>query len=229
MNPDDLVKAAPVLAKGAAALGASVPFTAILKRMLGPAADEVAQMCRDQIRLYRYGRQLSCLQKAEKMAMEAGFQPNPVPPKILFPLLEGASYEENEDMHTMWAGLLANAANPSWPDRVRPGYIALLRQMAPDEAALLNWLYTDAIRGRKPNYYLTIEWFVPDLRPIYRDLVSAKPKSADDFHGCLAALQGSFLIERFDVMIDKEFALKLRLTERGGNLVAACTVPVLQK
>src|SRR5579863_756587 len=104
MNPDDFVKAAPEIAKGVAALGAAIPFTAIVKRMLGPAADELAEMWRDQVRLYRYERQLKCVQKAEKMAEEAGFTPQAVPPKILFPLLEGASFEEDEHSHTMWAG-----------------------------------------------------------------------------------------------------------------------------
>jgi hypothetical protein len=65
MTPDDLIHAAPAIAKGAVALGASIPFTSIVKRMLGPAADEVAEMWRDQVRLYRYGRQLKLLEKAE--------------------------------------------------------------------------------------------------------------------------------------------------------------------
>lgn len=45
------MKIAPEIAKGAAAIGAAVPFTAIVKRMLGPAADELAEMWRDQVRL----------------------------------------------------------------------------------------------------------------------------------------------------------------------------------
>jgi hypothetical protein len=64
MGPDDLIKAAPAIAKGAGALAAAVPFTAIVRRMLGPAADEVAEMWRDQVRVYRYGRQLK-LQSSE--------------------------------------------------------------------------------------------------------------------------------------------------------------------
>src|SRR5258708_29078795 len=80
MNPDDLIKAAPAIAKGAGALAAAIPFTAIVKRMLGPAADELAEMWRDQVRMYRYGRQLKCVEKAEKMAQEAGFTPQAVPP-----------------------------------------------------------------------------------------------------------------------------------------------------
>ena len=55
MDPNELIKAAPELAKGAAALGAAVPFTAIVKRMLGPAADGLAEMLRDQVRLVRSG------------------------------------------------------------------------------------------------------------------------------------------------------------------------------
>src|SRR6266852_2781306 len=130
MNPDDILKAAPVIAKGAGALATAIPFTAIVKRMLGPAADEQAEMLRDQVRLYRYERQLKCLEKAERMAQEAGFTPQAVPPKILFPLLEGASFEEDENLHDMWAALLANAASLENADKVRPGLIAILKQMS---------------------------------------------------------------------------------------------------
>jgi hypothetical protein len=140
MNPDDIIKAAPAIAKGAGALAAAIPFTGIVKRMLGPAADELAEMWRDQVRMYRYERQLKCVEKAERMAQEAGFTPNPVPPKILFPLLEGASFEENEDLHTMWAALLANAASPDGADKVRPAFISVLKQMSPDEASVLTFI-----------------------------------------------------------------------------------------
>src|SRR6266446_911734 len=135
MNPDDIIKAAPAIAKVAGPLSAAIPFTAIVKRMLGPAADELAEMWRDQVRLYRYERQVKCVEKAERMAQEAGFTPQAVPPKILFPLLEGASFEDNEDLHTMWAALLANAAS-SESKALRPSFISILRELAPDEAAV---------------------------------------------------------------------------------------------
>src|SRR5437016_6381821 len=117
MNPDDIIKAAPAIAKGVEALAVAIPFTGIVKRMLGPAADEVAEMWRDQVRLYRYERQLKCVEKAERMAKEAGFTPQAVPPKILFPLLEGASFEEDDNLHDMWASLLANLAVPDDADK----------------------------------------------------------------------------------------------------------------
>src|SRR6266567_1648626 len=129
MDPNDLIKAAPAIAKGLTVVGAAIPFTAVVKRMLGPAADELAEIWRDQVRMYRYERQLKCVEKAERMAQEAGFTPQAVPPKILFPLLEGASFEENEDLHTMWAALLANAASEHDRDKVRPGFLATMKQM----------------------------------------------------------------------------------------------------
>jgi hypothetical protein len=136
MNPDDILKAAPEIAKVVAPVAAAIPFTGIVKKMLGPAADEVAEMLRDRVRLYRYGNQMRCIEKAEKMARDAGFTPKAVPPKILFPLLEGASFEEDENLHKMWAALLANAAaNISMA--VRPTFISILKDLAPDEAYLL--------------------------------------------------------------------------------------------
>jgi hypothetical protein len=150
MDPTELIKAGPQLVKGAAAIGAVVPFTSIVKRMLGPAADELAEMWRDQIRLYRYERQLKCVQKAERMAQEAGFTPQAVPPKILFPLLEGASFEDNEDLHTMWAALLANASTASAADLVRPSFCELLSLMTSDVARLLNLAFDYATEKAHP-------------------------------------------------------------------------------
>jgi hypothetical protein len=137
MDANEIVKHAPELLKGGAALAGAFKVTDLVKAMLGPATAEIAERFRDNVRLYRYGRQLECLKKAEKMAKDAGFTPKAVPIKLLFPLLEGSSLEENEDLHTMWAALLANAASPAQVEMVRPGFIAILRQMAPDEASLL--------------------------------------------------------------------------------------------
>lgn len=146
MIEDEIIKHIPEAMGVAKVAAASIPFTAIVKRMLGPAADELAEMWRDQVRLYRYERQLKCVEKAEKMVQDAGFTPKAVPIKLLFPLLEGASLEEDEDLHTMWAALLANAASPENAGKVRPAFSAILRELTPDEAALLNWMYIQRVK-----------------------------------------------------------------------------------
>jgi hypothetical protein len=140
MDANEITKHAPGLLKGGAALAGALKFTDVVKAMLGPATAEIAERFRDEVRRYRYGRQLECLKKAEKMAMDAGFTPKAVPIKLLFPLLEGASLEENEDLHTMWAALLANAASPKNAERARPGFIAILKHLSYDEAVMLKWM-----------------------------------------------------------------------------------------
>lgn len=125
----------------------------LIERMLGPAADELAAMWADQVRTYRLERQTNCVKKAERMLAEAGITPSAVPPKILFPLLEGASFEDDEEMHTMWSALLANATLPR--SNVRPSFIATLKQMAPDEAAILVYLEDELdfnLNSRDPIY-----------------------------------------------------------------------------
>ena len=228
MDPNELIKAAPQLAKGAAALGAAVPFTAIVKRMLGPATDEVAEMWRDQIRVYRYGRQLKLLEKAEKMAKDAGLTPQAVPPKILFPLLEGASFEDNEHLHTMWAALLANAASPNGLELVRPGFIAILRELAPDEAALLNWLYETADTIAPPlNQIRLISAYVslgfgPKDTDSSRKQLSESQAFLQRFVACRDSLESARLLRR-SIGENDETHYLLSLT--GRAFVTLCRPP----
>lgn len=224
MNPEDLLKAMPELAKGATALGAAIPFTAIAKRMLGPAADEIAEMWRDKVRLYRYRSQLACVQKAVRMAEGAGFQPGPVPPKILFPLLEGVSYEEDEDMHTMWAALLTNSTNPQTAEKVRPSFIAILKELAPDEAKLLNWLYAEVEMRNRAIPRPSTEFQFDDLSGAYRHLQNGA-RLGDQFVICLSNLEAADLIDKLDHKVNDEVMRRYVHTARGMAFYQACCPP----
>jgi Abortive infection alpha len=232
MNPDDLIKAAPEIAKGAGALAAAIPFTSIVRRMLGPAADEVAEMWRDQVRVYRFGRQIKLLEKAERMAQEAGFTPQPVPPKILFPLLEGASFEDNESLHTMWAALLANAASPDGADKVKPGFIAALRQMAPDEAALLNRISEGYVGERLLDESTLMETYV-SLGFGAEVYTGDRNRQAEEsmaflrkFRACRDSLVAEQLIKKSD---DPPEDTKYGLSSRGLGFLSACHPPTKPK
>ena len=145
--------------------------------MLGPASGEFAERIRDEIRLYRFGRQLELLKKAEKMAQDAGYTPKAVPIKILFPLLEGASLEENEDLHTMWAALLAHASDPKTCELVRPSFADLLKLMTPEMAWLLNMSFDKALDA-----------YIPESKP---DIVTIMDLSRIDL-GTFRNLYGLF-------------------------------------
>jgi hypothetical protein len=227
MSADEIIKHIPEIASAAKVAVAAVPFTAIVKKILGPAADEVSELFRDKVRLYRYGQQIKCLEKAERMAQEAGFTPQPVPPKILFPLLEGVSFEENEDLHTMWAALLANAASPESGQKTKPGLISILKQMSPEEAAFLNWIYDEnERRGHWPDYLeadaLCKGFIALGLASDLDELRKIDGGSRQLFESCLDALQAVQLVRSVSA---GELVL-YGLTFRGREFVTACRPPL---
>lgn len=136
MDPGEFLKLAPHLQGIATTIVAGVPIAEIVKRIVLPSADVLGKRMSDRVE--------RCFGKAAKMIEDAGITPQPVPDKLVIEILQGASLEDDEHLHTMWAALLANAASPGHSDQVKPGFTAILKQMSPDEAELLNLLYTHA-------------------------------------------------------------------------------------
>ncbi|MGA2186817.1 MAG: Abi-alpha family protein [Bryobacteraceae bacterium] len=217
MDPKELIE----LVKGGAAVAGAFKLTDIIRAMLGPATAEIAEQFRDKARLYRYERQLDCLKKAAQMAKDAGFTPMAVPIKLLFPLLEGALLEESEDLHTMWAALLANASSPEDAEKVRPGFIAILRQLSPEEAALLNCIYkrtkvygdiVSVAQLKQQNVFKTLDVSLDGLEASQL-VCSLRPHVAG-----LSGIGGDDL----SLADERRF---FGLTSRGGAFVEACRTP----
>jgi TonB family protein len=66
--------------------------------------------------------------------------------QLFLPILDGASIQDDDDLHTRWAALLANAATS--PTLVHPSYIELLKQLTPEDAQLLDRLY-DSCKAKR--------------------------------------------------------------------------------
>jgi len=236
MNPENIIESVPALVRGGMVLGGAAILTDAGKRILGPAADEFGERWRDEVRLYHYKRQLECVKKAKKIALEAGFTPTAVPVKMLFPLLECASLEEDEDLHTMWSALLANAASPEYANQIRLGYIAVLHQLAADEAALLNWIWSDHLHKleKLPEYLKKVagkrrlghEWYYMELEAALKQITAARAEMVSDPDECLSSLETAFLLERFNVSIDDKVITKFRLIRRGCDFIKACSPPL---
>lgn len=230
MDPTELLKHAPELVKGGAAVAGALKITEVMKAILGPAASEIAERFRDEIRRYRYGRQLECLKKAERMAQDAGFTPKAVPIKLLFPLLENASFEENEDLHNMWAALLANAASPDKNDAVRPGFLPILKHLSHDEAVMLRWMLDQIPRkGGKLGPRILVSY--TRIRSAYSELfgnVNALPDDESDgidprCRVCVSGLVGAGLIEKTEDSESGRWGFMF--TWYGYEFVTACTAP----
>lgn len=122
-------------------LNAEVPAQSI-GRLLDALTDilrpfsEARGLRGDQIRLQREDVAIEIAKKArQRLAIEkAAF--NPVPNKILIPLIEKGSLEDidNEYMINMWANLLASAATDK---HVEPRYISLLSELSGNQVSFL--------------------------------------------------------------------------------------------
>lgn len=122
------------------------PVSDLFLKLTGPTAEEYGLMWAESVRVRRTKRLVNGLAKTKRLVEAAGFEPRTVPDKLLLPIFNGMSVEEDEDLQTMWAALLANAASPENPGRVNPGFAAILTKMSRDEAVLMNWIY-DAVEG----------------------------------------------------------------------------------
>jgi len=84
---------------------------AFLDTVFGPAV-EIGELARDQIRFIRWKTQVKMFHRAHAFLEKRRIPANRVSMKLLLPLLELSSLEDEDDeeMIDRWAGLLANAA-----------------------------------------------------------------------------------------------------------------------
>ncbi|MGD0267370.1 MAG: hypothetical protein ABSD47_20860 [Candidatus Methylomirabilota bacterium] len=103
--------------------------------LLGPGAEETGQFLADKIRYLRFKNGLRTFQKAHELLRQVGAQPKPINLKLLVPIMDGCSLEEDDDLTSKWAGLLASAAAG---EQIPPSYAKILSELSPGEARLLN-------------------------------------------------------------------------------------------
>jgi hypothetical protein len=115
----------------------------LLVRLLGPSVDIGGEALRDwfQRRLER-GRAM--VVNAGQIVAEAGLEIREVPGRILIPLLQSASLEDNDELSAKWAALLANAATEEHGDSILPAFVEILRQLTTPHVKILDWIYQNA-------------------------------------------------------------------------------------
>jgi hypothetical protein len=82
-----------------------------VQKAISPALEEVGGLFADQVRLYRFTRQVDIVLKAEAYLKKKNIKTKKVSLKVLAPLLEDCSLEEDEKLQERWAALLANTVS----------------------------------------------------------------------------------------------------------------------
>jgi hypothetical protein len=104
-------------------------------------------MWADAARAWRIRNAIRLFERVQAFAREHGFTFRPIRPRLLFPILESASLEDDQDLSQRWAALLANAARTDYAGDILPGFPDILRQLTAGEAQFLDSAY-DEITNR---------------------------------------------------------------------------------
>jgi hypothetical protein len=107
--------------------------------------------------------------EANRVLKEAGLSPGQVPLSIIHPALQAAALEEDPNLQSAWANLLANAADPRHKDKVLPAFVAILREITPTDALFLSALYQDvmALVSKERRPFVEIQFDIFGLKQIY--------------------------------------------------------------
>ena len=84
-----------------------------LGKLILPPVEETGLLIKDQVSSYRFSNQIKILIKARKKCQDNGINPNSIPFKLLCPLLENASLEDDDKLQDTWATLISNLADPA--------------------------------------------------------------------------------------------------------------------
>lgn len=79
--------------------------------------------------------------RAEKMLAQIGVDARPMARKLFFPMLENASLEDDADLQSRWAALIANGADQRGENVVLPAFSHILKQLSRDDILFLETLF----------------------------------------------------------------------------------------
>lgn len=131
--------------------------TKFLGQLLGPAANEFGGMMGDQVRFWRHLRLYDFIEKRNEAIAARGLNPadlQAIGPGLAIQFLEGASYEEEDEVQQLWAELLTNAQDPNSEVKVEKSFINILKELDDISVMVLKSLFecTESFPRSEPGW-----------------------------------------------------------------------------
>jgi len=147
-----------------------------------------------------------------------------VSPKIGVRIVEGYSLEDDEWLRQSWSGLLASAAVE--PQSVLPAFPEILRNISPDDAKLLDELYSASFASKeKEDAFEAGSFYGTQVRNLFVRAIMGRPETTPDtgevFDRIATACQNLMRLR----LITEETNKGLSLTILGYKLIRACRGP----
>lgn len=119
-----------------------------LHKIIGPGLSNLGGAFNDWAWEFRYKNALRIADRVEAIHKERELfgKTVPIPPRLGIPLIEKAVLEDDQTLAEMWAGLIANATDPSRAVVPRRTLIELLGSLEPLDALVLQLIASYEIR-----------------------------------------------------------------------------------
>lgn len=143
--------------------------TAFLGRICNPAAEELGEMFRDEVKHWRSIRMIQLASKTEAMVQHRQDSAElKVSPRIAHKIFEEGSWTDDELIQDMWAGLLASSCTPTGQDESGLMFIRILEVLSPIQARILNFSFDSVKRKKDAQYGWELESLSIRLEELYK-------------------------------------------------------------
>jgi Abortive infection alpha len=119
------------------------------KLFIGDSPKEVGEIVTAWTRFYKFKNFLAIYDKVQAIVTKRNKEGklNPLPARIVIPLLEAATQESDNGLQEKWAKLLVNAADPGTSFEIRKVFVSILSELEPLDASVLDFVpnYSQAL------------------------------------------------------------------------------------
>ncbi|MDM1679891.1 DUF4393 domain-containing protein [Myroides odoratimimus] len=121
----------------------------LIKRLFNKTFEETGELIADQVRLRRYKNQITIFEKADKYLKNKNIKDIKINLKVLAPLLEYSSHEEDENLQELWAMLIKNTLSKPTSILMQQNSIEILKKISNEEVTILNYIYKNLLSDRE--------------------------------------------------------------------------------
>ncbi|MDP2241886.1 MAG: Abi-alpha family protein [Burkholderiales bacterium] len=231
-NEDPISETAKAVQEVAKATGKAIDagqtFGGFISRYVAGSIEQGMGIFEDKLKYMRWERQVRLMQRSEQLLLEAGLTrpTRAIPLKLAIPLLEAASLEDDDYLQDLWARLLVNAANGGSHVSLHRAYIAVLEQLTPLEAVILQKIYSLPFDETRHNGVEAGK--LPDDVAIWKDFGNrdSLPEPPEEVRLALANLARLDCIAIQKSAGGGEMFKRVIPTLLGKSFVEACTLRV---
>ena len=198
------------------------PVKTALTNVASPFTAEIGKLIALPFKWWNFRASFAIMEKAKKFLDEKGIKPQQVPMKLLAPILEYGSLEDDESMQDRWAKLLASAADQNFNNRILPSFSSILKELSPVDAMILDRIYGTVIQyGDKSVTNLAWIKSIISVEESFADLSIPSQQKAAVFEnlGRMALIQD---VARLNA---RPITAEFHPTHLGFSFVEACFVP----